>query len=302
MIDLNTIAFTDDTNYKLYIKLFDQKFGIPILNDIEKFTKIDEVEINISKIFYFFTNDTSNLKNILKKEQVDFRLVLNDNWDNPVAQCQTSCLGFFDNELLLKSTVTVKKTLNFFLTDAKYFKCQVNIGLNNDLEIPSENLPLYNYKMTGSLFLTYLDYYSYHPLPDDWLELFLPQNAGIGEYHDYKNEWMDKIIYGKRFKNNNYSQKLNNKEQLEKEDTIYDPYETLVQIQDKKNLISKIKSIPIIYDKHYDDKSKKSIYGYVLFIQAINHDLRLRLSLARLETARTTLKLMTNFLFRKRTK
>ena len=260
MIDLNTIAFTEDTNYKLYIKLFDQKFGIPILNDLEKFTKIDEVEINVSKIFYFFINDISNLKNILKKEQVDFRLVLNDNWDNPIAQCQTSCLAFFDNETVVKSTVTVKKILNFFLTDAKFFKCQVYIGLNNDLEIPSENLPLYNYKMTGCLFLTYLDYYSYHPLPDDWLELFLPQNAGIGEYHDYKNEWMDKIIYGKRFKNNNI--KLNNVEQIDREDTIYDPYETLVQIQDKKNLISKIKSIPIIYDKNYDDKSKKSIYFF----------------------------------------
>ncbi len=42
------------------------------------------------------------------------------------------------------------------------------------------------------------------------------------------------------------------------EDEIYDPYQTLVQIQGKKNLISKIKSIPVIIDKKY---IKKDIAG-----------------------------------------
>jgi hypothetical protein len=263
MIDLNSIPMNEDTNYKLYIKLFDQRFGIPIFTDIKKFTSTDEIEINVSKIFYFFTNDNSNLKNILKKEEVDFRLVLNDNWDNPVAQTQTSCLSFYDNESMMKNTVTVKKILNLFFSDAKYFKCQVCIGLNNDMEIPAENLPLYNYKTSASFFLTYLDYFSYHPLPDDWLELFLPDDAAIREYHDYKNDWMDKIIYGKRYNSNMNKYQ---KEKISKEETVYDPYETLVQIQDKNNLISKIKSIPVIYDKNFEDRKRSSnLFSFYMF-------------------------------------
>ena len=44
----------------------------------------------------------------------------------------------------------------------------------------------------------------------------------------------------------------------EKGDEIYDPYETLVQVQGKKRLISKIKSIPVIQDMRYVDKNKLS--------------------------------------------
>jgi hypothetical protein len=40
---------------------------------------------------------------------------------------------------------------------------------------------------------------------------------------------------------------------------LIDPYETLVKIQGKKSLISKMESIPVIYDKKYIHKEKESI-------------------------------------------
>lgn len=251
MLEVNKITFEDNLNFKLYIKLFDQKVGIPIFNDIEKFKSHDEVEINLSKIFYFFTTENTHLKHILKNEEVDFRIVINDDWFNPLAQCVTTCLSFFDHETATK-TARVKNTLNFFSNALKYFKCQVYVGLNNDGEILAENIPLYNFKLTNSIYLTDSDYFSYHPLPDDWYELFMPSDASIEDFHDYNLETMiDKIIHDLEFRDKK-------KKQDTAEEEIYDPYDTLVQIQGKKSLISKIKSIPVILDKKYIDKSKIS--------------------------------------------
>jgi hypothetical protein len=253
MIELEKLHFDDSINYKLYIKLFDQKFGIPIFNDIEKFKSHDEVEINLSKIFYFFTTDNSNLKQILKNEEVDFRIVINDDWHNPLAQCVTTCLSFFENETATK-TARVKNTLNFFSNDLKYFKCQVYVGLNNDGEILSlDNISFYPFKGSNNLYLSEQDYFSYHPLPDDWYELFIPPESTMEDYYDLNlDSKIDKIIYDLEF-----DQNIKVRPQKE-EEKIYDPYDTLVQVQEKKTLISKIKSIPVIQDKKYIDHRKLS--------------------------------------------
>lgn len=252
MIELNKIPFEDSINYKLYIKLFDQKFGIPIFNDIEKFKSHDEVEINLSKIFYLFSTDNSSLKQILKNEEVDFRIVINDDWHNPLAQCVTTCLSFFENETATK-TARVKNTLNFFSNDLKYFKCQVYVGLNNDGEILSDNILLYPFKSSNNLYLSEQDYFSYHPLPDDWYELFIPPESTMEDYCDLNlDSKIDKIIYDLEFDQNIKVKPVR------EEEKIYDPYDTLVQVQEKKTLISKIKSIPIIQDKKYIDQRKLS--------------------------------------------
>ena len=76
---------------------------------------------------------------------------------------------------------------------------------------------------------------------------------------------MDKIIYGKRYNSNMNKYQ---KEKISKEETVYDPYETLVQIQDKNNLISKIKSIPVIYDKNFEDRKRSSnLFSFYMFRQ-----------------------------------
>jgi hypothetical protein len=199
MLEIKKFTFEENLNYKLYIKIFDQKFGIPIFNGLENFTEENEVEINRSKIFYFFTTESSNLKQVLKNEEVDFRIVLNEDWQNPVAQCVTTCLSFYDKDAAAK-TSRVKNTLNFFSQTLKYFKCQVYIGLNNDGEIMSDNIPLFNYKLLNTIYLTEIDYYSYHPLPDDWYELFVPPNTSIVENQDNNLEAIiDNIIHDLEF-------------------------------------------------------------------------------------------------------
>lgn len=191
-IELEKLIFDEKTNYKLVIRLFNQKFSIPIFNDLDKFHSKDEVELNLSKIFYFFTNKGSNLKQILKNEEVDFRIVLNDDLNNPIAQCQTNCLSFFDTET---KTVRVKNTLNFFSNTLKFFKCQVYIGLTKDGKILSENIPLYSYKLTNSIYLTEQDYFSHHPLPDDWYELYIPPDTPMDEENDFNLDIMiDNLI------------------------------------------------------------------------------------------------------------
>lgn len=260
MIELDKLAFEDRFNYKLYIKLFDQKFGIPIFTDIEKFKAQDEIEINLSKIFYFFTLDNSTLKQILKNEEVDFRIVINDDWANPLAQCVTTCLSFYENESATK-TARVKNTLNFFSNELKYFKCQVYVGLNNDGEIQSKEMPFYPHKTFNSILLTDQDYFSYHPLPDDWYELFVQPDTRMDEFYDFNlDQAIDKIIYDLEYR------KVTRKEKeiiKKNEEKIYDPYETLVKIQEKRNLISKIKSIPVIQDKKYIDSRKQSKIFYL---------------------------------------
>jgi len=82
-----------------------------------------EVELNLAKMFYFFSDNNSNIKQILKNEVVDFRIVINDDWHNPLAQCQTSCFATFDLE---SKNVRIKTTLNFFSPQITRFKCQVS--------------------------------------------------------------------------------------------------------------------------------------------------------------------------------
>jgi hypothetical protein len=202
MFDWKKFKFDEKTNYKLYIKIFDQLVGIPIFAEMKKFISSDEVEINLSKIFYFFSNEYTNLKQILKNEEIDFRIVINDDWRNPIAQCQTMCLSFYDEGIKGKP-MRVKNTLNFFSSEVKHFKCQAYIGLNNDGDVLVENFHLYGYKFPNPVFLTDLDYYSFHPLPNDWYELFAPQESEIEQEERNKNkesfldieEMIDKIIY-----------------------------------------------------------------------------------------------------------
>ncbi len=183
MIDLEKIDFSKKRNFKLYIKLFDQKIGFQIFDEVDKFKSSDEVEINLSKIFYFFTqklNPSSNqsLKQFFKNEEVDFRIVIDDDWNNPLAQCQTMCLSFFEPD---SETLRIKNTLNFFSSDMKHFKCQVYIGLKNDHDIVSKDINFYSYDSENLLYLTNSNYYSYHAFPSDWYELFLPQDYHIEE-------------------------------------------------------------------------------------------------------------------------
>lgn len=183
MIDLSKIEFNKSINYKLYIKLFDKKISFPIFDEVERFKSCDEVEINLSKIFYFFTNNTipgtnQNLKQFFKNEEIDFRIVIDDDWNNPLAQCQTMCLSFFEPE---SDTLRVKNTLNFFSSEMKHFKCQVYIGLKNDNQIISKDMNFYSYEKENLIYLTHSNYYSYHEFPSDWYELFLPQDYHIDE-------------------------------------------------------------------------------------------------------------------------
>lgn len=183
MIDLEKIDFSKKRSFKLCIKLFDQKMSFPIFDEVEKFKSSDEVEINLSKIFYFFTknlNISSNqsLKQFFKNEEVDFRILIDDDWNNPLAQCQTMCLSFFEPD---SDTLRVKNTLNFFSSELKHFKCQVYIGLKNDHEIVSNDMNFYSYDKNNLIYLTLQNYYSYHAFPSDWYELFLPQDYHIEE-------------------------------------------------------------------------------------------------------------------------
>lgn len=149
---------------------------------MEKFKSSNEVEINLSKIFYFFTNgipqENQNLKNIFKNEEVDFRIVVDEDWNNPLAQCQTMCLSFFDAD---SDTLRVKNTLNFFSSEMKHFKCQVYIGLKNDGKVISKDMDFYKYDEGGLIYLTQKNYFSFHAFPSDWYELFLPQDYHIEE-------------------------------------------------------------------------------------------------------------------------
>lgn len=46
----------------------------------------------------------------------------------------------------------------------------------------------------------------------------------------------------------------------EEEDLLYDPYDVLVQLQQKKNMINKIKSIPILHDRFAATRGKSGNY------------------------------------------
>ena len=209
MIDLEKIDFNKTKNFKLYIKLFDQKVGFQIFDTVDKFKSSNEVEINLSKIFYFFTsnlpNDNQSLKNFFKNEEVDFRIVIDDDWNNPLAQCQTMCLSFFDPE---SDTLRVKNTLNFFSSEMKHFKCQVYIGLKNDNQVVSNDMNFYNYDPQSLIYLTYKNYFSYHAFPSDWYELFLPQDYHIEEEdNDYDldliiNRFINEIEFNDKKKTN----------------------------------------------------------------------------------------------------
>ncbi len=176
----------------MYIKLFDQKYGIPIFTDINKFKSTDEVEINLSKIFYFFTRENSNLKQVLKNEEVDFRVVINDDWHSPLAQCVTTCLAFYENENSSK-TARVKNTLNFFSSQMKYFKCQVYVGLNYDGPIYTNDMPFYDYKFSEIIYLTNQNYFSHHELPNGWYELFAKDYTPVTDLQEQEQKFEEEI-------------------------------------------------------------------------------------------------------------
>ena len=234
------------TNYKLYISIFNQKIGIPIFTEMKQFLSATEVELNTSKIFYFFSSETSAVKQILRNEEVDFRIVLNDKYNEPLAQCKTTCFNNYEDSFKDKP-MTTKKILNFFSDYIKHFKCQMYLGLKNDGIVQTENLQMYCHKLPNPIYLTELNYYSYHTLPNDWYELYLPPDTNVEDDNAINNyeikKKIDDIILTLEGKEK--------KKKLQNEDEVYDPYDLLVQVQNKNDIINKIESIPIVLDKNF---------------------------------------------------
>ena len=239
------------TNYKLYISIFNQKIGMPIFTEMKQFINKSEVELNTSKIFYFFSSEGSSVKQILKNEEVDFRIVLNDKYNEPLAQCKTTCFNNYEDNFKTKP-MTAKKVLNFFSDYIKNFKCQVYLGIKNDGIVPTENLTMYCYKLPNPIYITDLNYYSYHTLPNDWYELFLPPGTNLEEDTTANNYEIEKKI-------DEIILRLEGKEKKKKinQDEIYDPYDLLVQVQNKNDIINKIESIPIVLDKNFIEMKKE---------------------------------------------
>ena len=239
------------TNYKLYISIFNQKIGIPIFTEMKQFINQSEVELNASKIFYFFSSENSSVKQILKNEEVDFRIVLNDKYNEPLAQCKTTCFNNYDDSFKDKP-MTAKKILNFFSDYIKHFKCQLYLGLKNDGIVQTENLQMFCYKLPNPIYITELNYYSYHTLPNDWYELFLPPGTNVEDDNAVNNYEIEKRI-------DEIILSLEGREKKKKinEDEIYDPYDLLVQVQNKNEIINKIESIPIVLDKNFIEMKKE---------------------------------------------
>ena len=240
------------TNYKLYISIFNQKIGIPIFTEMKQFISQSEVELNTSKIFYFFTSETSAVKQILRNEEVDFRIVLNDKYNEPLAQCKTTCFNNYEDSFKDKP-MTTKKILNFFSDYIKHFKCQMYLGLKNDGIVQTENLQMYCHKLPNPIYLTELNYYSYHTLPNDWYELYLPPDTNVEDDNAVNNYEIEKKI-------DDIILTLEGKEKkkkLQNEDEVYDPYDLLVQVQNKNDIINKIESIPIVLDKNFLEMKKE---------------------------------------------
>lgn len=257
-IELEKLKFEDKIEYKFCVKVFDQKFSIPIFEDAKKIVAKDEIELNFSKMFYFFSSDVNTLKSVLKNEVVDFRIIRNDDWNNPIAQCQTQCFFFFESE---PATFRIKNIFNFFSDEMSFFKCQTYIGLTKDGEVSTNRLNLYNYRMLNNIYLTEPEYFSYHPLPDDWYELFVPEENNFKEEVEPDIEGLVNNIIN----NLGFSEGKENKDD---ENDIYDPYDELVQMQNKKTAISKIKSIAMITDRDPWEKKieSKFNFNYFLFI------------------------------------
>ena len=234
------------TNYKLYISIFNQKIGIPIFTEMKQFLSSTEVELNTSKIFYFFSSETSAVKQILRNEEVDFRIVLNDKYNEPLAQCKTACFNNYEDSFKDKP-MTTKKILNFFSDYIQHFKCQMYLGLINDGIVQTENLQMYCHKLPNPIYLTELNYYSYHTLPNDWYELYLPPDTNVEDDNAINNYEIEKKI-------DDIIMTLEGKEKKKKmqnDDEVYDPYDLLVQVQNKNDIINKIESIPIVLDKNF---------------------------------------------------
>ena len=240
------------TNYTLYITIFNQKISIPIFTEMKQFISYDEIELNTSKIFYFFTTENSNIKQILRNEEINFRIVLNDKYNEPLAECRTCCFNNYEDNFKTKP-MTTKKILNFFSDYIKHFKCQMYLGLKNDGIVPTENLQMYCYKLPNPIYITDLNYYSYHILPNDWYELYVPPNTKIeDDMSNYNIEkQIDEII--EKLEGKDVKKKSKNVE----EDEVYDPYDLLVQVQNKNDIINKIESIPIVLDKNFIDMKKE---------------------------------------------
>lgn len=257
-LEIEKIQFDKKSEYKFCIKIFDQKFSIPIFEDVKKIVSSDEIDLNFAKMFYFFSSDINTLKSILKNEVVDFKLIRNNDWNNPVAQCQTQCFFFFESE---PATFRIKNIFNFFSDEMSFFKCQTYIGLTKDGEVSTSNLNLYNYKMLGNIYLTDPTYFSYHALPDDWYELFVPEdNTFKEEVQPDIEELVNNIINNLGFNEV--------KVKKDEDNDIYDPYDELIQMQNKKTSITKIKSIAMTTDIDPWEKKVESknslLYNFII--------------------------------------
>ena len=247
------------TNYKLYITLFNQKLSIPIFTEMKQFLTKDEVEINASKVFYFFSTETSNIKQILRNEEVDFRIVLNDKWNEPLASCKTTCFSCYE-ENVKEKPMTSRIVLNFFSEYIKHFKCQAFIGLKNDGPVQTENLNMFCYKLPNPIYITDLDYYSYHSMPNDWYELYIPPDTKIEDDANYDIEKkIDDIIRNLEGEDKKKAAKKEKKgeDDDDDEDKVYDPYDLLVQVQNKNDIINKIESLPIVVDKEFLEQKQE---------------------------------------------
>jgi len=146
-----------------------------------------------------------------------------------------------------------KKTLNFFSSDKKlkYFICHAYVGAACDGKLESNHLRFYQYNKSRVIYLTDEDYYSYHPLPADWMELF---DFGF-EYFDEENfnykcgKEIDNMITDLEFKIKTIDAF---------EDGIYEPYDELLGIHKKKKMLDGIISIAAMHDKNREIINYKS--------------------------------------------
>ena len=149
--------------------------------------------------------------------------------------------------------MTTKKILNFFSDYIKHFKCQMYLGLKNDGIVQTENLQMYCHKLPNPIYLTELNYYSYHTLPNDWYELYLPPDTNVEDDNAINNyeieKKIDDIILSLEGKEK--------KKKIQNEDEVYDPYDLLVQVQNKNDIINKIESIPIVLDKNFIEMKRE---------------------------------------------
>ncbi len=165
----NSLITGPDKKYFLQSKFLKHTTAYPLSAD----WKDGKCKLNSIRVHYFFSA-TRNIDDMLKTALVDLRLTEGSDSDSPTIFQGNALLlqDFFPSYIACPNMVAPKLSYLFAPKADSHVTIQIIVGLACDGPVETENLTLYKHDSQNYVYFADDSFYTSHPFPDAWIEMF----------------------------------------------------------------------------------------------------------------------------------